>query len=81
MTQTTCTVSEASGTVNSKMPVTVKRGADKSSQGLAFPSRVRVRSMAYPMTTLVMASMIFETIGKNTRNAPPHTVVSFRTSV
>ena len=81
MTQMTCTVSDALGTVKSRMPVIVSSGALSSSQGLALPCAVRVRSMTYPMMTLVMASMILEMMGKMTRNAPPQTVVSLSTSV
>ena len=77
----TCTVSDALGTVKSRMPVTVNSGALSSSQGLALPCAVRVRSMIYPIMTLVMASMILEIMGKTTRNAPPQTVVSLSTSV
>ena len=81
MTQMTWTSSGALGTANSKMPVTGIRIADSSSHGRALPSRVRVRSISCPMTTLVTASMILEAMGNTIRNAPPHTPVSFRTSV
>lgn len=68
----TCTVSDALGTVKSRMPVTVNSGALSSSQGLALPCAVRVRSMIYPIMTLVMASMILEIMGKDhqERSAP-----------
>lgn len=45
MTQTACTPVEDCGTVKSSMPVTATMGALRSSQGLALPSLVRVRSM------------------------------------
>ena len=81
MTHITCTVSDAFGTVNNKIPASVSNGADKSSHGRALPSGVRVWSIAYPIATFVIASRILEITGKITRNAPPHTFVSFRTSV
>ena len=45
MTQTTCTVFEALGTVNSNTAVIATRGADSSNQGRALPSRLRVWSI------------------------------------
>ena len=63
------------------MPVIGSNTAAKSKYGLAFPCLVRVWSIKYPIMTLVMASITFEMIGKTIKNMPPHTVVSFNTSV
>ena len=81
MTHRALTVSLDSGTVKSRTPVIGTRTAESSSQGRALPSFVLVRSMTWPMMMFVIASMIFDTIGKTVRKAPPHSVVSFRTSV
>ena len=81
MIQMTWTVSEAPGTVNSRIAVTGIRIADRSSQGRALPSFDLVWSMILPMITLVTASIILETIGNTIRKAPPQTPVSFSTSV
>ena len=81
MTHSAFTVSLLSGTVNSRIPVTGTRKADSSSQGRALPSLVFVRSMTCPMTTLVIASMILDTMGNTVRNTPPHSGVRFSTSV
>ena len=45
MTQMTCTVSEAAGTVNSSTPVIASSGALNSSHGRALPCEVWVRSI------------------------------------
>ena len=81
MIQIALTVGLASGTVKSRIAVIVISGAETSSQGRALPSFVLVRSMIWPMTTLVTASMTLETMGKIVRNMPPHMGVRFRTSV
>ena len=77
----TFTVSLPLGTVNSRTAVTGTRNADRKSHGRAFPSFVLVRSMTCPMMMLVIASMIFEMIGKMARKSPFHSGVRFRTSV
>ena len=77
----TWTVSFPLGTVNRRMPETATNGALSNSHGRALPWAVRVRSMMYPMITLVMASMTLDTTGNTAKKAPPHTVVSFSTSV
>ena len=58
-----------------------KKGALNSSQGRAFPCLVLVRSMIQPITTLVIASMIFEMTGKMTKNNPPQRNPKPKTSV
>ena len=65
-------MSSPDGTTNSNTPVTATSGAESSSHGRALPCLVRVRSMTYPMMTLVTASMTFEMTGKTTKNSPPN---------
>ncbi len=77
----TCTVSLASGTVNNSIPLIATSGAENRSQGRALPCLVRVLSIIYPITMFVIASIIFDTIGKATKNNPFQTVVRFKTSV
>ena len=74
-------MSDAFGTVNSRIAVTVISGADSSSHGRALPSFVLVRSMICPMTMFVIASMTLLMIGKIVKNSPPHSGVRFNTSV
>ena len=81
MTHTICTASLPLGTTNSNTPVTATSGADKSSHGRALPCAVRVRSITAPIITLVMASIILDTMGNTTKNMPPQTVPKPKTSV